>query len=791
MKTILHEKCCSWTVFSFFLLFGLLFTLNGQGDARFIIQGKLTDRQSHEPVIFATIAISHLPDSVFLTGVSGDYEGNFTAGPLAAGNYRLRISALGYQPFIVEVNLVSDSNMGEIILQQQIAILEEVIVSGERIKAKKEADRTVFFTNEKLNGVSATGTDLLGYIPGIQIDLMKNISVNGKSDIIIQVDGKDRDKNYVSRISPEDIDRVEILNSPGPEYDATVSGVINIVMKERTGDGLNGNISVEVPVLKSIIYSHPSISTSYIKGNAELFASYTGSFSYFDITESGYRKVENSSGKTEITANQFVRQKDWSNIFHLGFDYRMNKNNQLSLYTYLNPFSAEFDGSAEYLIKDREGENGLKLQKDDSDKNLNTHYSLWYSHAFAKPGSELSFEFNFSSFRASNGTDYKYIGADREILSRFSSLTRPLQNSGSIKLDYSIPFSEKFRLDAGIKARLQNMKDRQPAGFMYEEDVAAGWSSLTFTSDKNSLIAGLRAEKSGTGIKDSSLYSGMAVLPRLSLTRKLTARQSLEFSYNSTLRRPNIYELNPYYSNTDPFSAVIGNPGIKGEITRRLSLTWSGSAGDSFLSAGLFYEKESNSISRYAVVKDSGFVESGIGNLGALSRYGIQFSGPLKLNRIITITPWIRFFNSYTSANSFAQANHVSSRNKIALESGLSAIATFRHEFSVSFQLQYNSPYIDMQSEYCSDPLWMLSSEKTLLKKFRAGVVTALPFTRSFAYHGNKTYAEGLYIRTEGDLQLPLIPFWFKLSYQFNSGEKRARNTHEKEDIINVPRKGF
>ena len=791
MKTILHEKCCNRTIVSFFLIFGLLFNLNGQGNARFIIQGKLTDRQSHEPVIFATVAISQLPDSTFLTGVSGDYEGNFTTGPLKTGNYRLMISALGYQQFNVEVNLVSDTFLGEILLQQQIAILEEVIVSGERIKAKKVADRTIFYTNEKLNKVSPTGTDLLGYIPGIQIDLMKNISVNGKSDIIIQVDGKERDKNYVSRLVPEDIDRIEILNSPGPGYDATVSGVINIVMKDRTGDGLNGNISVEVPVLKSIIYSHPSFSTSYSKGNAELFASYTGSFSYFDLTEWGYRKVENSFGKTEITANQLVRQKDWSNVFHLGLDYQINKNNQLSLYSYLNPFSAEFDGSAEYLVKDSEGETGLNLLKDDSDKNLNTHYSLWYRHAFAKPGSELSLEMNFSSFCASNRTDYIYQGAEHEGVSNFSSLTRPLQNSGSIKLDYSMPFTEKIKLDAGIRARLQNMSDRQPAGFMYEELVAAGWSSVTLTAKRYTLIAGLRAETTGTGTKDSTVYSDLTVLPRVSLTRKLSAKQSLEFSYNSTLRRPNIYELNPYYSKTDPYSAIIGNPGLKSELTHRLSLTWSGSAGANFLSAGVFCETESNSISRYAVIRDNGFVESGIGNLGALGRYGIQFSGPLKLNRIITITPWIRFFNSYTSANSLAQANLISSRHKIAIESGLSAIATLRHEFSVSFQLQYSSPDIDMQSEYYSDPLWMISAEKTFLKKFRAGVVTALPFTRSFAYHGNKTYAGGLYIRAEGDLQLPLIPFWFKLSYQFNSGEKRARNTREKDDIINVPKKGF
>ncbi len=790
MKTILNEKCCRRSIVFFLLFSGLLITISGQVNSRYTIQGRLTDRQSHEPVIFATVAISQMPDSIYLTGVSGDYEGNFTTGRLKAGSYRLKISALGYQQLSIALNLESDTSLGEISLQQQIAMLDEVIVSGERIKAKKEADRTVFYTNEKINSVSATGTDLLAYIPGIQIDLMKKISVNGKSDIIIQVDGKERDMNYVSRLDPGNIDRVEVLNSPGSGFEASVSGVINIVMKEKAGNGLNGQVSLEVPVLKSIIYSHPSFNTSYNKKNIELFSSYTGSFSYFDITESGYRKINNVSGEAEITADQSVRQKDWSHVLHFGFDYSMNRNNQLSLYTYLNPFSAEFDGSADYKIKNSEGETDLNLLKNDTDRNLNTHYSLWYRHGFAKPGSELSLEMNFSNFRASNGTDFINNGAGHEIINNFSSITRPLQNSGSIKLDYSIPFTEKFRLDAGIKARIQNMRDRQPAGFRYGEDVVAGWSSVTFSGSKYTFIGGLRAEKSGTGIKDSSLYSDMAVLPRLSVTRKLTARQSLEFSYNSTLRRPNIYELNPFYSYTDPFSASIGNPGLKNEISRKLSLTWSGSAGDSYISAGLFYEAECNSISRYAVVSESDVVESRTGNPGTVNRYGIQFSGPLKLNRNITFTPWIRLFNISTEVSNHLNTSQISPEHKAAVESGFSAIASFRHDFAVSLQLQYNSPYIDMQSEYFSDPLWMLSVEKTFLKQFRAGVVTALPFVHSFTYRGNRTVTETLYSQTEGRLRIPVFPFWLRLSYQFNPG-KKENNKVRKEDIIEVPSKGF
>jgi hypothetical protein len=38
---------------------------------------------------------------------------------------------------------------------------------------------------------------------------------------------------------------------------------------------------------------------------------------------------------------------------------------------------------------------------------------------------------------------------------------------------------------------------------------------------------------------------------------------------------------------------------------------------------------------------------------------------------------------------------------------------------------------------------------------------------------------------------MPLIPFWFKLSYQFSSGKNRDKINRSGEDIDNLPKKGF
>ena len=265
------------------IILALMPGLTGQENKSFVISGRLLDSLNHEPLMFATVAIRRQNDAAFLTGVSAGQDGSFAAGPFGQGSYELQISALGYEKKVLKIDDKDDADLGEIFLQQKIARLEEVIIAGERIKARNDEGKTTYFLNEKLYGISGTGVDLLSYIPGIQIDLAKNISVNGSSDVIVYVDGKERDRNFINQLDPERIDRVEILNAPGSRHDATVSGVINIFLKERSGHRINGHFFADIPVLKSIVYSFPDVSADYNLGDLDLSASYTGAFSYFNI----------------------------------------------------------------------------------------------------------------------------------------------------------------------------------------------------------------------------------------------------------------------------------------------------------------------------------------------------------------------------------------------------------------------------------------------------------------------------------------------------------------------------
>ncbi|MFM9949168.1 MAG: carboxypeptidase regulatory-like domain-containing protein, partial [Saprospiraceae bacterium] len=80
----------SLLLFSFFLLF-----VAGAA-AQTSLSGKVTDKESKEPLIVATVAL--YKNGVLITGTDTDFDGNYNLGNLDPGTYEVEFSYTGYQP---------------------------------------------------------------------------------------------------------------------------------------------------------------------------------------------------------------------------------------------------------------------------------------------------------------------------------------------------------------------------------------------------------------------------------------------------------------------------------------------------------------------------------------------------------------------------------------------------------------------------------------------------------------------------------------------------------------------
>ena len=753
------------------------------------ITGKLIEENSSQAVSFATVALIKVSDSKIAGGSMSDENGVFNIGPVISGSYILEVSNIGFKPVIRNIEVIKKgvTDAGIILLQDTSIMLQELVIVGERIKAKSESDRTTFNVTKKMLDISNTGTDVLKLIPGVQIDLMQNISLEGSPDILIFVDGKERDKSFISQLSPDQIDKIEVISAPSSNYDGNVTGAINIVLKKDRDSGISGHSLAEIPVSSSLVYIFPSYSLNWGFRKLNLYTSYNGELTYLDLQERTRRKVWNENDTNEFLLDQKLRQKDWSHRFHYGFDYFLSDRDQLNFYGYYNPYSRELDGNV-YTLSSGTNSDSLNPVKDDTDLNKSTFYSLYYKHSFDNKGSEITAEISNYFLKAENSTDYSYRGTDENtILEEYA--VKPKQNAFNLRIDYKTLFLDKLTFSTGVKAKLQKSKDIYNE-FEYYENIYAIYGNLAWKQEKIDLSISLRTEKSVSELKDVFNNPFLTFLPGTTIRYKLTSKQSIQASFNRTIKRPNLYQLNPYTSLSDPITISKGNPFLKPELLSSLYLEHSIQFNSNYLASRLFFNNTTNNISNLMYINDSSNFVTQVHNLGSINQLGLQFSGTLKIG-FATLNPYIRIFGLQTSGNNIAKYNSIADKNSMGLETGLSSIASFKHDIACSLTLQYNSKKYDIQGSSYSDMLYFLSVEKTFKQKIKLRIVTAVPLTRSFTYNGSKVNGENFQSTYEGNVIMPVIPFWFKLGFQFDSGKNRNKISREKEEIDNKQKKGF
>jgi hypothetical protein len=789
----MNKKSSSQVIKAIFtIIFSAVICTNitAQSHQKFSITGQLSDKAGTQPVAFATIALKRIADSMLITGVASDQEGKFRLEQVERGKYNLLISAIGYETLESYIDLRDDLEAGTFLLREKSVTLPDVFISGERKKAESGADKTTWLVSQKMYDAAATGTDLLGYIPGVSVDMMKNISVAGNQNILILVDGRERERNFISQLDASRIDKVEIISTPGAEYDASVTGVINIILKKDRNSGMNGYINAEIPASASEIYLFPSGSAGYGRGKMNLFASWNGELAYFDILESTSRSFQSTEGPVNILSEQVLRQKNWSHRFHYGFDYHLNEKNQFNLYAWYNPWSRELDGTTIQKISKDSIETILASgMKEDTDSNKASFYSAYFRHNFSRQGSKIEFDLSNYNYKGESVTEFN-LGSDDQAINK-SAGVMPIQNSVILRIDYTSEFSEKLRLSAGIKTRFQSLQDRQTDEFRYNEKVYAAYGALTYDVLKFTFKTGMRAERSSAYLDGSFKTNIISFLPDATISYKLRSRQDLRLAYNRTIKRPGLYELNPNTSYSDLFSARSGNPCLTPDFLQELTLRYSSSAGSNFYSFQLYYRQRNNAISSFTFINEKGIFETREANLGNIWAYGFELTSAVKLFKILSLNSYLSLYDLHTSANSTAAFYRIDNRQKVSFESGVSAIATFRHDISASLKFHYSTPGTDLQTITFGDALYFVAIEKNFAKKYKVAVNSALPFARSFTYQGYRINGSDFTIRTEGNIQLSRIPLWVTFRYQFSTGKKINRIDRTREEISNLPQKGF
>jgi len=686
-----------------------------------------------------------------------------------------------------ELSAQLNQDAGTILLQDSTTLLKESVVTAERLKGKSENGKTIFFMNNTILSASGSAPDVLRHIPGIQVDMKHNITLEGSSKILLFVNGKERDKSFISQLNPSQIDKVEILNVPPSNYDGSVTGVINIVLKKDVETGFSGRFFTEIPTSNQIVYSFPAAGIQYGSEKLTIYASYSGEINLENIDETHRWQTRGAAPEINISWTEMVRQNNLSHKIHYGLDYQVTPGDVLSYYGSVNPYSYEQNGIVKSDFNGDADNTGL-IKREERDKNLNIFNSFYYKHTFKKPGRELSAELSNSILRSDNSVSYTD-NSNSDNLPVVNS-EKPEQLSSSIKIDFSNPIGENIMVNTGLRAGVNSMQNETASGFEYKEHLYALYGTFSYKRSKSNLSFGLRAEYSESALKNSFDKGRVSLLPYMTFQYKLNSRHNLLFAYRRSVNRPSVFQLNPYTYADNRFFVRKGNPLLEPEYRNMIYAGHSIRLGVSYISYRVFYESAGNVINPLTVLKNGESFETRLQNLGEIHQAGMQFSGSLKFGPV-TISTSARLFSQFTTAGNLAKQYKIQNRQNLAFDAGITSVISFKHDFALSGTIQYSTTKINIQENTRAEALYIFSLDKTFKSNIKLGVMTALPFAGTFVYQQSEIEADNFSGSYSGNLKLPEFPVMFRLSYQFKTGQDKILIHRERDEAPRRKKSGF
>lgn len=755
------------------------------------IRGKVCLEKDKTPVQFATVGLVQLPDSAMITGVITLTDGGYFFEKVKPGNYFMKVTFVGYKANGKKVTV--DEGSGEIavdtiFLAETITSLNEVTVTAERIKGKEMVDRTVYAIPEVIAKSSSNGYDILKKIPQVNVDFQNNITLNGSSNFIIQVDGRQRDREYLNKLVPSDIQSIEIISNPSGKYEGNIDGVINIILKKEARYGMNGNVGLSIkPFNKPTTQASGSL--DYAMGKITFYITAFSFSQSLRINTSTINNFKMDDSTSNMSGKGGIKMPGWS--VNTGFDYYMNDKNNVSFNISHKPNNQNVDIPGETILS--KNSNPLNTISSLSSNNLHsdeTSASLFYKKTFEKPVQEFTAETNLYLFKSNTGNDFTnttYLYNTDSQISTYSRIEDDLnhRNYFSVKLNYVQPLGMSAKIETGYQLYNQKMSylfniDNQESNnmFEYNEFRNSVYGGITLNVKKIGFQAMLRIENSHIKADSVTQPNYTSFLPSANFQYKFSASHNVKFTYNRRINRPGIYDMDPYYKIGQNYDISQGNPNLKPDFRDRLQLTYTWNFGSNYFSPYIYKEFYSNRIGKEYQVINSPIT----GTLTTFTKSFNLLSGYESGGGINTML-W------YVNINARIYKGHINEYTGQSLT--IPAVDYFSYSItSYAFApldkqkkttafifMSYNGVNRNGQSKTYSIPFYGLGAQKQI-KDHSIGLFWLLPFSRNINFQ--KTVTETPAYDSRNITGFDVSNFiMFSYSYKFNKGKNVKKLDHK------------
>jgi outer membrane receptor protein involved in Fe transport len=615
--------------------------------------GKVVESNTGKPIEYASVqllqnkfdsATKKRKDQV-IGGMITRSNGDFRLENIPAfGQYKLRVNVVGYTPYEQPISFdikmpqggnadftamlsALDKDLGNIKISIAEKTLENVTVSSGTSGLRLGIDRKVFGVDKNIVSAGGTAIDVMRNVPSINVDIDGNVTMRNNTPQLF-VDGRPTVLT-LEQIPADAIESVEIITNPSAKFDASggTAGILNIILKKNKRVGYSGN-------LRSNIDSRARIGMG---GDINLRQNKLNFFASVNFNQ----RKSISNGLTDRTTlisnpNTLLHQEDQSisigyfMFFRAGLDYFINNRNTFSVS--VNKGGGEFkptsigDISIDTLYNTPKRSNSERNSLSNSEFAF-TGITTSFKHLFPRAGEEWSVDLTYN---VSNSTNFNQINTyyyDNPLSSLSRTASQQQDGTGNndnlvIQTDYVRPLSEKSKWEAGLRAQLRNVDNKNdfylingsslfyiPAlsvNYNSHDNVLAAYSTYSNQIKNFGYQLGIRVESSRyDGVlpdlnQEFSIDFPVSLFPSVFLTQKLKKNQDLQLNYTRKINRPNFFQLYPFTDYSDSLNLSRGNPNLVPEFTSSVELSYQKTFTnkDNFI-ASAYFKQTDNLITRY------------------------------------------------------------------------------------------------------------------------------------------------------------------------------------------------
>lgn len=559
--------------------------------------------------------------------------------------------------------------------------LEEIVVTADIPVITNHDGKVNYNVSEDPSSTGSTLLDMLRKVPLITIDADENIKVNGNSDFKFLINGKEEPafnqnaKLILKSMPANSVERIEVITEPGSKYDAEgCSALVNLITEtSQRRDGYTANLSLDLS--KQIESLSGLARMKYGKIIAGVNASVGTNTPFKNHSWADNSILLNNPDGTEasIMRSHAKQIQDFNfAMAGLNLSYEPDDRNLFTINVNYTGMGADIDYKEDYLLKDfnmgTQTSYDRILTGDVSVLNLSAGFN--YQHTFADhhilSGAYL-YSFGNQKMNLENDFSYKLpLPSSLYSTQNSNNITR----EQTIQADYSLPLSsEKHLFEAGAKGifrnntgfgnasegnspQAQNEVMASRVSLLQHQEIASAYASYTGHFGNLTAKGGLRFEHTETRIRDRVKENGYSsslndLVPSASLSYSISPLSQLRMSYQWSINRPSISELNPFEAVSFGGITQKGNPDLNSVDNHKVAVSYSNFGNVVGGSLTLQYTRTNGMISATYISTPNGIIQipmnighsdtpelSAIFTWQIINRMSINFNGAVRYKDI-------------------------------------------------------------------------------------------------------------------------------------------------------------